>query len=163
MTLSLPFATRAFRVIVRTCEQRSSGQQVDLLMTEDFGPCTELRKKLHNYLGRPTYVGLTYTESIAQNVKLWPKFEINRWPSYVAIPVYSIKGICRFRLSVTNCDVADLQGWPTSECNMKTGEYLCKVRYSPWSQKLVCIDSHRRQAVGIRLLFHALLPAVKWV
>lgn len=65
---------------------------------------TSMTQKLYNYLGWPTIGGWNYTESIALNMKLWPKLKINRWPSYHVINMYNITGICQFHRSVASCD-----------------------------------------------------------
>ena len=56
---------------------RLGGQQVVLLIIEDFNPCREQRKTIQ--LLRSARIGrLNYTDSTALNVKLWPRFKINR-------------------------------------------------------------------------------------
>jgi hypothetical protein len=36
------------------------------------------------------------------NVKLWPRFKINGWPSYGVMPMYNIIGI--FKVDIPLCD-----------------------------------------------------------
>jgi len=54
---------------------RLSGQQVVLLMNEDFNPCT-VWQKLSKCLGRSTLGYCSYAESITLNLQLWPGFKI---------------------------------------------------------------------------------------
>jgi hypothetical protein len=68
---------------------RLSGQQLVLLMNEDLGSFTVWHK---NYT---TYGDWIYTESIALNVRLWPRFKINMWASYGLMTMYNIE-ICWF-------------------------------------------------------------------
>ena len=35
---------------------------------------------------------LTFHTSIAQGIKQWPRFKINRWPHYVVMTMYIITG-----------------------------------------------------------------------
>ena len=44
-------------------------------------PIYSMIQKLCKSSFRPTYVGSTYTGSVALNAKLWQRFDINRWPS----------------------------------------------------------------------------------
>ena len=48
-----------------------------------------------------------YAESIALNVRLWPRFKINLWASYALMTMYNTE-ICWFHKSVAICNM-----WPS--------------------------------------------------
>jgi len=53
-------------------------------------------QKPRNLSGRPTQGGWTYTESVARNMNLWPRFTINSWPNYGVMTVCNNIGIWWF-------------------------------------------------------------------
>jgi len=81
---------------------------------------------------RPTWGGWTSTEHVVLNLKLWPKFAINRRPVCWVMAMYII-GLCRCGNSV-----AELQGWPTSRVLLDTDtngfeDPAASLQYVRWS------------------------------
>ena len=80
---------------------RLSGQQLVLLMNEDLGSFMVWQ---NNYT---MYGDWIYAESIALNVRIWPRFKINMWVSYGLMTMYNIE-ICWFHKSMAICNM-----WPS--------------------------------------------------
>jgi hypothetical protein len=66
-----------------------------------------------------------YTPSISLIAKLWPRFKINRWPTYRVMTTYSMIQICRFSKIVANC-----VRWPTQWVANFAGCMVHKLRAS---------------------------------
>ena len=84
---------------------RLTGQQVFLLINHNFAPCTVGYKKRATLQVGQRNGGGTYTECVVRNVKLWPRFTMNRWPNCGIMALCNSIGICWFCRRVANLTV----------------------------------------------------------
>jgi hypothetical protein len=106
------FSTRKCQSIVITCGEKLGVEWATgvLIMNENFDPNTVWHKTTvyDSYIGQ--HEDAEFIKSIALNVKLWPRFQIHKWPGYQVRTMYHIMGICGFPECGQMCQVADFTG-----------------------------------------------------
>jgi len=65
-------------------------------------------KLYSSYIGQ--HYDAEFIRSVALNEKLWPRFQIHKWPGYLVRAMHHIMGICRFPACGQLCEVADFTG-----------------------------------------------------
>ena len=97
----------------------------------------------------------TYIYRTAQNVTLWPRYKIHKWPSYGVMTMYNMIGICQFHNNVANftgftvcvskgkllwsCERIITLGSRCSCPESRSSSIICTVHMGmPWS--LLCTD-----------------------